>query len=297
MPACSQIYQALELVKKIVSGVPTLETMNSGLEDLLRHHFRASWINKMIENLRAKPNQGQLQIHIDFPERQELGARATVAPQVVGVLCVGEATQKSHCCCYIGEGSLDKSQGVIEEAIHDSVTWAMRKGGVTEVLHLSDRARCEFSNASIMMWLSNHEKFFGVCGEWMFTEPNHGKSDCDGLGAEIKTMLYEWFGTLGRMPTPHKCVQFLWDHTKEVPLRGKYAKYKDIASKYWRARSPPHSQRRPLRASPKDSIGNRLVSQTMSWPAHCPVFVTFAKQSASMIVRTRGMRVLGNQFR
>ena len=33
--------------------------------------------------------------------------------------------QKSHCCCYIGEGSLDKSQGVIEEAIQDAVTWAM----------------------------------------------------------------------------------------------------------------------------------------------------------------------------
>jgi hypothetical protein len=141
--------------------------------------------------------------------------------------CVGEATQKSHCCCYIGDGSLDKSQGVIEEAIQDAVTWAMRKGGVAQVLYLSDRARREFSNASIMMWLSNHEKKFGLGAEWMFTEPDHGKSDCDGLGAGIKTMLYERFGTLERMPTPHECVQFLWDHTKGVPIRGKYAKYKE----------------------------------------------------------------------
>ena len=122
-------YQALELVKKSFPVSQLWEKMNPGLEDLLRHHFRASWINKMIEHLRARPNQGQLQIHIDFPERQEPGARATVAQQeyhkrkiLLLVLaltwtCVGEATQKFHCCCYIGDGSLDKSQGATEEAI------------------------------------------------------------------------------------------------------------------------------------------------------------------------------------
>ena len=52
-----------------------------------------------------------------------------------------------------------------------------------------------------------------------------------------------------------------------------------------------------IRGVTKISIGNRLVSQIMSWPAHCPVFVTFAKQSALMIVRTRGMWVLGTQLR
>ena len=32
-------------------------------------------------------------------------------------------------------------------------------------LYLSDRARSEFSNASIMMWLSNHEKKSGLGAE------------------------------------------------------------------------------------------------------------------------------------
>ena len=31
---------------------------------------------------------------------------------------------------------------------------------MTQVLYLSDRDRREFSNASIMMWFSNHEKKF-----------------------------------------------------------------------------------------------------------------------------------------
>ena len=278
-------YQALELVKKSFPVSQLWEKMNSGLEDLLRHHFRASWINKMIEHLRARPNQGQLQIHIDFPERQELGARATVAQQeyhkrkiLLLVLaltwtCVGEATQKSHCCCYIGDGSLDKSQGVIEEAIQDAVTWAMRKGGVAQVLYLSDRARREFSNASIMMWLSNHEKKFGLGAEWMFTEPDHGKSDCDGLGAGIKTMLYEWFGTLERMPTPHECVQFLWDHTKGVPIRGKYAKYKEYRFQVLEGKKPTTHAAETIKGITKSfhwkSIGkpNHVMARTL--PCFC----------------------------
>ena len=35
----------------------------------------------------------------------------------------------------------------------------------------------------------------------------------------------------------------------------------------------------------------------MSWHAHYPRFGTFAKQSTTMSVITRGMRVLGNQFK
>ena len=278
-------YQALELVKKSFPVSQLWEKMNSGPEDPLRHHFRASWINKMIEHLRARPNQGQLQIYIDFPERQELGARAAVAKQeyhkrkiLLLVLaltwtCVGEATQKSHCCCYIGDGSLDKSQGVIEEAIQDAVTWAMRKGGVAQVLYLSDRARREFSNASIMMWLSNHEKKFGLGAEWMFTEPDHGKSDCDGLGAGIKTMLYEWFGTLESMPTPHECVQFLWDHTKEVPIRGKYAKYKEYRFQVLEGKKPTTHAAETIKGITKSfhwkSIGkpNHVMARTL--PCFC----------------------------
>ena len=98
-------------------------------------------------------------------------------------------------------------------------------------LYLNDRARREFSNASMMMWLSHHGKKYSVSGEWTFTEPNDGKSDCNGLGAGIKTMLCEWFPSLERMPTPSEGVKYLCDHTKGVPIRGKYARYKEYPFK------------------------------------------------------------------
>ena len=81
---------------------------------------------------------------------------------------------------------------------------------------MSDRARKEFSNSTLMLWLSKYDSKFRLPGEWGFTELEHGKSDYDGLGAGIKKKL---------------CFQYLWKHTKGVPMRGKYAKYKEYRFK------------------------------------------------------------------
>ena len=182
------------------------------------------------------------------------------------------------------------------EAINDAVTWAMRKGGVNSVLYLSDRARHEFSNASMMMWLSHNENKFFASGEPMITEPDHGKSDCAGLGAGIKTMLYEWFISLERMSTSTECVQYLWDHTKGVPIRARYAKHKAYRFKMVEGKQPTTPSTGTIRGITKLSHWNQLVSPSKSWPDTCHVFVTFASQNGSMHVATRGMRGLGNKL-
>ena len=148
----------------------------------------------------------------------------------------------------------------------------------------------------MMMWLSHHKKKYSISGEWMFTEPDHGKSHCDGLGAGIKTMLYDWFTSLERMPTPTECVKYLWDYTKGVPIRGKYAKYKEYRFKMVEGKQPTTPSTDPFTASPSGSIGNHLVSPSKSRPDPCPFFVAFAWPKGSMHVATRGMRGLGNKL-
>ena len=70
------------------------------------------------------------------------------------------------------------------------------------------------------------------------TEPEHGKSDCDGLGAGIKTMLWQWFAQCEVKPNPEECVDYLWQHTKGVPIRGKYSKYKEYGFKLLQGTAP-----------------------------------------------------------
>ena len=110
----------------------------------------------------------------------------------------------------------------------DSVSWAASKGGVSRVVYISDRSPHEFSNSTTLRAMHDHVATHGVPGEWVFDMENHGKDLCDGIGAGIKRMLYNWCLTLRQCPTDAMCIQYLWDHTKGRPIRSeKHAKFKE----------------------------------------------------------------------
>ena len=170
-----------------------------------------------------------------------MAAKATVSPEgyhklknlllVVTIAWTAVDGRHKKSCYYIGSGAPDKGQIVSEEALCDVVTWAKGKTGVHCVLYMRDGAHKEFSNSTMMLWLSKHDSKFRLPGEWVFTEPEHGKSDYDGLGAGIKKMLSEWYATLSVKPTSRECVIYLLTNTKGVPMRGKYSKSKEYRFK------------------------------------------------------------------
>ena len=133
---------------------------------------------------------------------------------------------------YVGEGSLDKGASTFQPAIREAVAWAQAKTGVSTVLFISDRASQEFSNVTNLMFLTTLPTLFpGLLFLWAFETPGHGKGVCDGLGAAIKLMIENWMIQQSRSPTVPEVVAFLWKHTKGVPVRGKYAKYKEYRFK------------------------------------------------------------------
>ena len=79
--------------------------------------------------------------------------------------------------------------------------------------------------------------------------------------------------TMERMPTPHECVQFLWDHTKGVPIRGKYAKYKEYRFQVLEGKKPMTHAEETIKGITKSfhwkSIGktNHVMARTL--PCFC----------------------------
>ena len=75
------------------------------------------------------------------------------------------------------------------------------------------------------------------------------------------------------MPTPHECVQFLWDHTKGVPIRGKYAKYKEYRFQVLEGKKPTAHAAETIKGITKSfhwkSIGkpNHVMARTL--PCFC----------------------------
>ena len=97
--------------------------------------------------------------------------------------------------------------------------------------YMSDRAQKELPNSTMMLWLIKHDSHFKLLGKWVFTEPKHRQSDCDGLRGGIRKRLWQRCATLPVKQTPQKCVDYVWKHTKGVPMRGKYSKCKEYRFK------------------------------------------------------------------
>ena len=139
---------------------------------------------------------------------------------------------------YVGDGSLDKGANTIQPAVQEAIAWAQAKTGLHTVLFISDRASQEFSNVTNLMFLTLLPTLFaGLLFLWAFDTPGHGKGVCDGIGAAIKFMIENWMQTLGRLPSVDEIIQFLWNHTKNKPIRApKYAKFKEYRFKELKVR-------------------------------------------------------------
>ena len=97
--------------------------------------------------------------------------------------------------------------------------------GVTRALYFSDRARQEFSNATLFLELSHHAARYGIQGEWIFQVEYHGKAVVDGLGAGIKRLLYRECTASSKIMSPVEAVQRLQQRTKSRLVRGRFAKF------------------------------------------------------------------------
>ena len=58
------------------------------------------------------------------------------------------------------------------------------------IIYFSDGAASQYKNQKNFLNLCNHEKDFGVKGEWHFSATSHGKGACDGVGGDSKTSCY-----------------------------------------------------------------------------------------------------------
>ena len=112
--------------------------------------------------------------------------------------------------------------------MQEAVSWARAKTSLSTVLFMSDRASQEFSNVTHIMFLTLLPTLFrGLDFLWAFNTPRHGEGVCDGVGAGIKPMIYTFMNKQPRIPTVGEVINFLRGHTKDWPIRGKHAKFKE----------------------------------------------------------------------
>ena len=86
-------------------------------------------------------------------------------------------------------GALNKGQTVIADALCDYCHVGQRQKKCVVCSIHECGAHKQFSNSTLMLWLSKHGSKFGVPREWVFIELEHGKNDCESLGAHIKKVL------------------------------------------------------------------------------------------------------------
>ena len=67
--------------------------------------------------------------------------------------------------------------------------WAARRGGVTKVVHSSDRCRAEFSNGTFLLMLAKHFDEHQLDAEHVYSMEHEGKGPNDALGGVIRTLL------------------------------------------------------------------------------------------------------------
>ena len=209
--------------------------LKEGHHTLLEHHYQNIWISHTTELLFGQPPLGWVCIRWDFPMKYELKSKASTGPEfyvkpkmlalIATVHCNLDGKPESHGLFFLTCGSMSKCQSYIQHCIGLALHWVRRRGGVTRVVHSSDRARQEFSNGTNLLHLSRHVDNYGVPGEWVFSTPNEGKGPNDALGFAVTKILHERVARGARCPDYVAAAAILRKHTQGKPIRGKYSVY------------------------------------------------------------------------
>ena len=169
-----------------------LESMYKGLKDHLERNFIIKTTLRTRREI-VMESEDMAYIHIDWAENIEI--------QVPGEI---QSAYFSHQSISIHTGylysrqdsggfvSLSDSSCHKAEAIHAALKPTIEKlvaAGIKHMVFVSDSPTSQYRNNKNVFLTKKLAVKYNLSIEWIFTEAGHGKSCCDGVGGNIKTLI------------------------------------------------------------------------------------------------------------
>ena len=154
----------------------------------------------MMSALTKDPPPGWLVVRSDFPQKFQLERKAEVSEnfyshETILVLVAAmswktvDGKVENHAHFFVTLGYMKKNPAYIFRCMAIVMKWAARRGGVTKVVHSSDRCWAEFSNGTFLLMLAKHFHEHQLDAEHVYSLEHEIKGPNDALGGVIRTLL------------------------------------------------------------------------------------------------------------
>ena len=188
----------------------------------------------MMFALTKDPPVGWLVVRWDFPQKFHLERKGEVSEdfyshETILVLVAAmnwktvDGKVENHAHFFVTPGYMKKNPAYIFHCMAIVMKWAAGRGGVTKVVHSSDRCRAEFSNGTFLLMLAKHFDEHQLDAEHVYSMEHEGKGPNDALGGVIRTLLKTAQKAGLMLRTPFDVCQALQSTTQGRPIKGKYS--------------------------------------------------------------------------
>ena len=173
----------------------------------------------------------------DFPQKFELQRKASVLeqfyfqPKVLVLICAMTWTDvagrvENHAHFFVTDGDMDKCPSLIHHCMDKAIGWAKGRGGVTTIVHSSDRCRAEFSNGTHLLNLARSSVRHNADSYHVYSMEHEGKGPNDSLGLVVRVLLKS-ARQAGQDPTnAAEVCKVLHQRTQGKPIKGRFSVFK-----------------------------------------------------------------------
>ena len=121
---------------------------------------------------------------------EDFYSHETILVLVAAMSCkTVDSKVENHARFYVTPGYMKINPAYIFHRMAIVMKWAARRGGVTKVVHSSDRCQAELSNGTFQLMLAKHFQEHQLDAEHVYSMEHEGKGPNDALGGVIRTLL------------------------------------------------------------------------------------------------------------
>ena len=230
------VFKKTELQPVDASLKNLLVNMQESLPEFTRHHYYDGWIAGQLRLLTTNPPKGWLVMRWDFPQKFELEHKASVSEEfyykakiLVLICCMTWADVsgrvENHAHFFVTDGDMKKCPSLIHHCMDIAIRWAKGRGGVTTIVHSSDRCRAEFSNGTHLLHLARSSVRHKADSYHLYSMEHEGKGPNDALGLVVRVLLKS-ARQAGHDPmNAAEVCKVLHQRTQGKPIKGKYSSF------------------------------------------------------------------------
>ena len=212
------VVQRIQKTLTTKEAATKLEAMYDGLKD---HLERNNIIKKVMRSYREAimESDDMAYIHIDWAENIEIQVPGEIQSAYFShqsiSLHTGYLYSKNNSGGFV---SLRDSNNHKAEAFHAALKTTIEKvvaAGIKKIIMVSDSPTSQYRNNKNVYLTKQMALKYNISITWIYTEAGHGKSSCDGVGGNIKTLIKDLtvFNTSMVISTANDIKNLIFDKT------------------------------------------------------------------------------------